>query len=229
MKNFFSTQTLQSDPKNSKLLEYVLDKSCGKMENIKTRNPIMPFLRNNVEPGESVELYLCVIIPIKEPGESEEAYNERTREKRAVMQLHKKYFEENLEEIKNAVGGFDCEIKLIEMSGDSNNDYLKLMRNIVNNIADGDIIFMDISFGFKPVSIVQFLALTYAYKVRRGVEIGAMVYGNAFGTAAGKETLYNLTELFLLNNTMNNLTDLPHPEQLVDRILNNMIGEDEGQ
>ena len=228
-KKFFSTLSLHKKPEDNDPIRYELDESCGNMVNIETRNPVMLFLRNNVEAGENIELYLSVISPIKESGETIEVYNERTKDARASMLLHKQNYEDEIEEIKKAIGGFNCKFELIEICGASNRDHHKLMRDIVRNIADGDIVFMDITFGFKTVSVLQFLALTYAYKIRRGVEIGAMSYGSLHGNATNKPTIYNLTEFFLFNNTMNNLTDLPHPEQLIDRILNNLIEEDEGQ
>jgi len=221
VKKFFSTLSLHNNPNGNEAVTYELDDSCGEMiSDFETRNPIMPFIRSNVEPGENIEIYLIACV-----GDGKIKGKVGTYSADKVMEIHKQCYEEELEEIKGAVGGFNCKLEIIEMKGFSNSSHHKLMKEIVSKINDSDIVYMDITFGFKTVSVTQFLALTYAYKIRQGVEIGAMSYGSHYGPM--EDHLYNLTEFFLFNNTMNNMADVPQSGQFVDLLLDNMIGEDE--
>ena len=227
MKKFFSTLNLQKNPNANMTTLYELDESCGFEKNIRTCNPIMPFLLNNVEKDERIALYL---IMCKGDGEyavysgKERAYVDIDD---VVVTQHKANYEKELSEIKMAKGGFDCEIIPIELDGNSNRSYLKLARDIMSCISDGDIVFMDVTFGFKPVSVIQFIALNYAYKIRRNVEIGSLSYGSHYGTRNHVDKIYNLTAFFLLHNLMGNISGMEHPEMLIDKLIADMIAEGE--
>lgn len=232
-KKFFSTLTLQPKLEDHQLKNYILDSSCGDMLNMKTRNPIMPFLLSNVEPGDTIKLYLisCEGNGRVDVTEKDEATGKLkvvdTLDAKTVSEMHRKNYEDEIEQIKKEVGDFNSEVEVIDMKGLSNRVCHVLLRDIISKIDDNDIIFMDITFGLRPVSIIQFLALTYAYKLRKNVEIGALSCGTLYGTASPGAFLFNFTEFFLLCNTMNNMSDMPNADKFIDQLLDNMIGEDE--
>jgi len=233
-KKFFSTLSL-TNPHLHEPLMYELDNSCSEMGNHKHvdttgeyRNPIMPFLRYNAEPGEKVSLYLIACIGDAVNGKMQIAGGSGRMEEWDAKDLVEKQKERYLQEVEEAKKEiqFEYELEVIYVEGTKNSSQLKLLQDIVSKVDDDDIVFMDITYGIRPIIISQFLALTYSYKVRRGVTIGALSYGEKYGSLEPR--IYNLNEFFLFNQTINNLGDLATPGPLVDRILHNLIeGDDE--
>ena len=231
-KKFFSALSLQPKLEDHQLTNYTLDSSCGDMLNMKTRNPIMPFLLSQVEAGDTITLYLISCegngeVRFTEKDEDTGEIKKLTKAAKDVSEMHRQNYESELEQIKKEVGDFNSKVEVIPVVGLSNEVCHKLLRDIISKINDHDVVFMDVTFGFKPVTIIQFLALTYAYKLRKNVEIGALSYGSLYGTASPGAFLFNLTEFFLLCNTMNNMSDIPNADKFIDQLLDNMIGEDE--
>ena len=228
-KKYFSTLNLQTDPKASRKTMYELDASCGFTENIETSNPIMTVLLNSVEPGiDDVKLYL---IESKGSGKYRSKLSDGTEISAEitseVVENHRANYMEELEAVKQRAGTFQCEVMPIKLEDDTNKSYMRLARDIMAQIEDGDLIYMDITYGNKPLPIVQFLAMTYAVKIRRNVEICVMSYGSFYGTSIPKPTLINLTSFFLLNNLMTNLPPLEQADKLVDNIIGGLVEDNE--
>ena len=228
-KKFFSTLSLTS-PSRHKPLRYAFDDSCSEMgyhEKVGTtrqyRNPIIPFIRYSAEKDELINLYLIVCIGDSQDGRMVLSDDEEWDVEKLVDLQKKKYIEE-VEEAKKDIG-FEYELEIIYVEGTKNNSHLKLIKDIVSNVEDNDTVFMDITYGIRTIIISQFLSLTYCYKVRQGTSVGALSYGQKYGSH--KPRIYNLSEFFLFNQTINNLGDLPTPGPLVDRILLNLIEGDE--
>jgi len=242
-KKFFSTLSL-ADPNVHKEQRYTFDDSCSEMAHNELvrkgkqyHNPIMPVLRHNVEPGDTVKLYIiaCIGYPAGDCDDRTIRWEHGTLPildkkdengnviEEGYVTIHKNTYMKELREAGNDIGFDFDEPEIIYVEGTKNSNHLKLLQDIVSKVEDEDIIFMDITYGIRSIIISQFLALTYSYKVRRGVSIGMFSYGENFGPN-DKPCIYNLNSFFLFNQTINNLGDLSDPEPLVNLILSNMIG-----
>ena len=226
MKKFFSTLSLTS-PSAHKPELYVFDNSCSEMKNnlnaAPHRNPIIPFIRHNAEPGETIKLYIIACIGDSTDGRMILSDN-KDWDSQELINRHKERYIEEVEAAKTDIG-FNYELEVIYVKGIKNDDHLKLVQDIVSRVEDNDIIFMDITYGLRTIIISQFLSLTYCYKVRQGVSIGSLSYGQKYGSVRSR--IYNLNAFFLFNQTINNLGDLPSPELFIDSILGNLITGDE--
>jgi hypothetical protein len=75
---------------------------------------------------------------------------------------------------------------------------LEVFRKLTDMTEDGDTLYACMTYGTKAIPVVQMMALNYAYKVRKNISIGCIVYGAVdFNT---KETcIYDITSLFYMN------------------------------
>lgn len=83
---------------------------------------------------------------------------------------------------------------------------LDLFENILGVIDDDEILYTCITFGTKPMPMMLFMALNYAYKVKLNVEIGAIIYGS-FYSGTREALIYDLTALFYTNSLFLELAD----------------------
>jgi len=96
-------------------------------------------------------------------------------------------FEQELDSLRQAKG-FACEFEQ-EIDGakldlhiftpekETIKNHLALYANLISRIGDNEIIYADITYGQRPVSMIMQMSLNYAYKLRKGTDIGAIVYG----------------------------------------------------
>ncbi len=199
MKNFICTipyqdpkKTLYSNPCNNNVLEY----------SEPARFPIHILIHNTVKSGEKIRI--TMIYP-----DYENCHN------------NYKLFIEELDKIKNDIG-FEYEIDKISTPYSENiEDHLDLFGKLLDSIHDDDEIYADISYGSKPVPIIIFMVLTYAYKFRDGF-IENIIYSlvnfnkqNEFYLGA----LYDVTALFYMNSTINTMDETSNPEKFIKAML----------
>ena len=108
--------------------------------------------------------------------------------------------------------GFSYEIQpVIKELGDTVDDMLQLFSSLIENVSDEDHLFACITYGTKPISILEIMALHYAYKVKKDVKIEKIVYGS--GPWEGS-MIYDTTPLFYVDSSIESLAKLKleHPE-----------------
>ena len=64
---------------------------------------------------------------------------------------------------------------------------LELYGNLIRCCDDDDEIYSCITYGTKPVPIVQMMAMRYAFHVKKNVYIGMIVYGKAHGNKQNED------------------------------------------
>jgi hypothetical protein len=123
-------------------------------------------------------------------------------ESEAAVYNFEKIFKSELTEIKEEKGlkFLDIEhINIVKAVSDQTMDSnLKLFEDILSEIDDNEILYTCITFGTKPMPMMLFMALNYAYKVKMNIEIGAIIYGSLY-SGTREAMIYDLTSLFYTN------------------------------
>ena len=194
MKKFICTLPLQPNADGNTAVRYNYDRSCGFDYDKKVRNPVIPFIINHTAPGETIGVYLI----IEDKSVATEA-----------GKTHLRNFTAEFEEAQAEVGFINGGIEQVTIQAPQDSrEYMRLVKKLFNIIEDGDEIFADVTYGRKAVPIAQFIALNYAYKIRKNVEIGALSYGeyhNPGLDGAVKPTVFDLAEFFLLSDLISSL------------------------
>ena len=119
-------------------------------------------------------------------------------------------FKSELEDIKKSNGLNNLDINNIQIvnavSDQTMNSNVNLFEDILNAIDDNETLYTCITFGTKPMPMMLFMALNYAYKVKMNVEIGAIIYGS-FYSGTREALIYDLTALFYTNALLLELAD----------------------
>jgi len=212
MKKFISTLPLQPNAAGNLALEYSYDKSCGFEYLNAVRNPIIPFILRYADQGENIGVYLIV----EEKSVSTEA-----------GQIHLKNFTEELERIKQEKG-FICEPpqQIVIQSPQDITEYMRLVQKLIHLVEDGDEIYADITYGRKAVPIAQLIALKYASRIRKNVEIGTLSYGEAHNPGKDGEaqpTVFDLEGFFAMDEMIANIASNKNADKDIDGYMKNMI------
>lgn len=91
-------------------------------------------------------------------------------------------------------------------------------KHVAEQIQDNDQLYADITFGMKPYSISLFIAIAYAAKAARNVEVNTIIYAQKFSgrsvqpqakapsqtAVSAVSKIYDLTGLFYLNSLASN-------------------------
>ena len=211
MRKFICTLPLQPNADGNVAVRYIYDPLCGFDYEKEIRNPVIPFILNHTEPGETIGVYLII--------EDKSAATEAGK-------AHLKNFTAEFEEVKAAIG-LNCEgieYIVIQAPQDSR-EYMRLVKKLFSIIDDGDEIFADITYGRKAVPIAQFIALTYAYKIKKNVEIGAISYGeyhNPGMDGVTKPTVFDLSGFFLLSDLISNVKNMEEAEEIIERVVDQL-------
>lgn len=130
-------------------------------------------------------------------------------------------FKEELNNISQKKG-FSYELRPIYKElGDTIDDMINLFTKLIEVVDDEDNIFACITYGTKPISVITIMALNYAYKVKRDVQIEKIIYGCRDWDNTKKLFSYDVTALFYIDSAINSLAklNLEHPEDALKAIL----------
>lgn len=153
--------------------------------------PILNVINNYTEQGEEIEVIFLT------------ADNENIRNNLEVVT---KSLEELAEEKK-----LKCSIKRIDYP-DSDDIFvmLSLYGKLIQHCEDNDEIYSCITFGTKPVPLVQMMAMRYAYHAKKNVLIGMIVYGKIewkkevvdgkMISVIDKAEVYDMTSMFYIDD-----------------------------
>ena len=101
-------------------------------------------------------------------------------------------------------------------------EHLQTYSRLLDAIEDGDELYVCCTFGTKPTPIIEMMAVNSAYKLKKDVAIGCVVYGKVEFYAEPKIfTIYDITSLFYMTQIANELADqgIGNPGQAIRRIL----------
>ena len=140
-------------------------------------------------------------------------------------------FEVLKEELAEILSGRNCicNYKVIELNTDENIDnHLHAFAEIIACIEDGDTIHSCVTFGTKPIPIIEMMALDYAYKVKKNVTIGSVVYGKLDRRVPDNiiARIYDITALFFMSQIVGHLSEMKNadPEKMIRKLLG--LGDD---
>ena len=117
-------------------------------------------------------------------------------------------------EINDIVRDRNVQIEFSEIALTKDFDSLtfnKFFKQVADLIKDDDLLFSDITFGMKPYSFSMFIALAYATKAAKNVDVDTVIYSQKYTGFSrpqnpqeaklnpSKARIYDLTGLFYLN------------------------------
>ncbi|GHV37281.1 hypothetical protein FACS1894187_13610 [Synergistales bacterium] len=182
-------------------------KPCGnsKLAYGETRFPIIPVMSGYAESGDKAR-----VIAIITAGEN-------------FKHNYETYFVPEIDAIVKAKGLEFNGIEVITTADSEDIDtQLRLFGDIIDKIGDNEEIYACITYGTKPTPIIETMALNYAYRLKKDISIGCIVYGRYLhGDANYNGMIYDTTALFFMDSIVNKLAEMkaPHPETAIKAML----------
>lgn len=115
---------------------------------------------------------------------------------------------------------------------------LELYGKLIRLCEDNDEIYSCITFGTKPVPLVQMMAMRYAYHAKKNVFIGMIVYGKAHGKmkeingirkyVTDNAEIYDMTSMFYMDELSERFCrmGIENPEEKIAGMIAATEGED---
>lgn len=178
-------------------LEY--DKNEGK-----TRFPIIPVINAYAEPGEEIQIF---------------AVNTHT----IASEVHFKQLEDEVAALAKG-NGFICNgIMDVPVDYAGNVDTMvQMFRRLLDCFDDGDIIYACFTYGVKPMPIAELMAIQYAYRVKKNVSIGCLVYGDKdHSVTPAAFRIFDITRLMHLDENIRQLSEkgFSDPSPFIDGLI----------
>jgi hypothetical protein len=186
------------------MLQPVLYKPHGnvKLAYSATRFPIVPAINGYAERGDKVR-----VIAILTEGEDYKHNYECYFVPEIDMLVRDKSLDFSGVEVINTADSEDIDTQL------------KLFSDIIDAIGDSEDIYACITYGTKPTPIVETMALNYAYRLKKDVSVGCIVYGRFINTnpTSDKNGIYDTTALFYMDSIVNELANhgASNPEKAI--------------
>lgn len=201
MKKFIMTSPHQPEGKLRKGVYTAVDNE--KLSYTKeTGFPIIPMINGYASSGETIE----VIVNLSD-----------YKNARFNLELLKKELEELCSE-----KGINYTLKLVEIPYNNYIDtQLELFGKLVDVTSDSDTLYCCVSYGSKPVPIIQTMALNYALRVRKNVTVECIAYGDVDHNT-GKMSIYDITSLLYLDETIRVMAEqkIENPIEKIRDLLN---------
>lgn len=188
-------------------LKATVYKSDGnsKLEYGETRFPIIPAINGYTEKGDKIRVIAILI-----DGDNYK-HNFET------------YFVPEIESLVKAKElSFDGIEIIRKPEKEDIETQLTLFRNIIDKIEDDEEIFACLTYGRKIEPIVETMALNYAYKIKKNVSIGCVVYGLFMHTESGSDNyIYDVTSLFFTSTIIDKIAEMnvKEPEKAIRAML----------
>jgi hypothetical protein len=205
MKKFFSISPFQSVKSENGGLQPYLYKAMNNNLLQYDKNisfPILAVINAYTNKNEDIEVY--TVVP--EYSNSKQHYEE---------------FKNQLGELEKEKG-FKSVLKEIRVNYDDSLDtLLDLFQKFLNCVCENDKLYMCITYGSKPMPIVQIMAINYAYRIFQNVRIGAIVYGK-IDHETKKPFLYDVTSLFYMDEIVRTLAEnkAKSPKEIIKKLIN---------
>lgn len=186
MRKVFLSASLISKIDLEKPTKYISDDFDLKNEDYNF--PLSYIIADNVQNGDTVAIITAV----------------------TQTETPKKNYELYKQEIYDIVKDKQIDIEFIEIKQETEFNSLTFnhfFKEVADLIHDEDMLFADITFGMKCYSISMFIAMAYATKAGRNVEMDTIIYAQRFsGNREDGITskIYDLTGLFSLNTLASN-------------------------
>lgn len=200
MKKFIMTSPYQPQGRLGKGIYKAADNQLLSYEE-PTSFPIIATINGYVEKDEEIE----IITIVSDYENAEYNYGLLKEEIDALSQ--KKGFRYTLKEVRvpynNAI---DTE--------------LELFSKLIDCTADNDTLYACITYGSKPFPLIQIMALNYAYRIKKNVSIGCIVYG-AMNHNNGVMEVYDITSLLYIDEAVRLMAEqkIENPTNIIKNLL----------
>ena len=207
MKKFFTSVSYQKDGTEQPIYEPV-----GNAKLVYEKRPSLPILNvinNCTETGEKIEVIFIM-------GNSEDA--RKNLEKYLLPQLDELVKERSLE----------CSVKYVLYSDAYDiTSMLALYGELIRLYEDNDEIYSCLTYGTKPIPLVQMMSMRYAYHAKKNVFIGMIVYGR-FDHTTKKAYIYDITSMFYMDELSERFCrmGIENPEEKIAGMIAATEGED---
>jgi len=197
----FLGQRRLADGSMKDMLESVIYKPIGNTRleySSETRFPIIPVINGYANAGDTAR-----VIAILTDGDKSNAKN--------TQYNYDTYFKPEIKKICGVKNLSLSEIEEIRTPDSEDMDtQLKLFSDIADKINPGEEIYACISYGTKPMPIILTLALNYAYKLKKDVSVGCIVYGRFphREDGEGDSFIYDTTSLFHMDSIISKLAEI---------------------
>lgn len=213
MKKFFTSVPYQAKGK----LKSVIYRPVGNAKLVYEKAhslPILNVINNFTDKGEEIEVIFIV-------GENKDITKNLGTVKASLDELVAE------RELK-------CNVKYIYYKdSDDIPVMLELYGKLIRLCSNDDEIYSCITYGTKPVPMVQMMAMRYAFHVKKNVFIGMIVYGKAFGTIQNKDAadIYDMTSLFYIDDLSEKFSrmGISDPENILSSLIFGQEGEEDEQ
>ena len=201
-KKFITVITLQKPESLKKNIYEAVDNERLKYD-AATAFPVIPLIAGYTEKGDDIE----VIALCHDYDNSKANYD---------------LFSQELVEL-SAKCGFTYTLNKLEIPYDNQvSTQLKTFYKLAEQINDGDDINACLTYGTKPLSIIELMTLNYAYRAKKNCSYGALVYGE-LDHNTGNAKIYDVTRLFIVDEIIQKSGN----SQSLLRLLDRMINDDE--
>ena len=202
MKKFFTVVSLQK--KDLELINYqAVGNSRLHMEE-PVSFPILTVVNGYVQPGE--DFRLIAILP----------------DNQYAIRNHKVL----LDQFQELCGrkGFTCSkgVETLEITDDQTvATHVETFRKLIDYVDDGDELFCCMTFGTKPLSQAEMLALQYAYRVKKNASLSCIVYGGIDYSRKNAGFVYDVTALTQMDEIVHMLAEhgVSDPKAALDAML----------
>lgn len=200
MKKFIMTSPYQPKGRLEKGIYKAADNQLLAYD-IPTSFPILSAVNGYVESGETIEI-ITIVSDYDNAKYNYELFKEE------VSQLSRNK-------------GFNYTMKAVSIPYDNSiNTELELFGKLIDCMSDDDTLFVCITYGSKPFPLVQIMALNYAYRIRKNVSIGCIVYG-AKDHNNGNMEVYDITSLLYIDEAVRLMAEqkIENPTDMIKNLL----------
>lgn len=172
-----------------------------KLEYKATRFPIIPVINAYVEKGETIKL-IVIKSDNSNVAKNEILLNQEIADIEQEKSIHI--------EIENVHTKYSEDI----------NTQLQLYADLVSLINNGDELYACYTYGTKPTPIIENMAIGYAHRAMKDVQVGCIVYGQ-LDHVLQKSYIFDITPLFNMEDISNSLSrlGLKDPAKKIQEIL----------
>lgn len=213
MKKFITTIPPMQRPWNLRDGIYKAVNNEKLESDIETCFPVLPLIKGYSDAGEAIE-----IIAIYTDDEKCVAEDEIGKS----VNISKANYERFKTQSAKVLSGIDFRINEISIRYDESVEaHLNTFARLIEQINEGDTVFADITFGTKPLPIIEIMALNYALRVKKDVTVECLSYGELNFNSYDLE-IYDVTSLLYMDEIINNIAKMDVDDPL--EIIKSMLG-----
>lgn len=187
---------------------------------IETCFPVLPLVKGYSDEGEKVEI-IAIYTDDDKCVARDQNGNIRKDENGDDYNISKVNYRKFKKQAADFLNGINYKINLITINYDESVEaHLNTFTKIIEQINEGDILFADITFGTKPIPIIEIMALNYALRVKKDVIVECLSYGAKDFNTGGLE-IYDVTSLLYMDEIINNMAKMKveNPLEMIKDII----------